>query len=159
MFKLLSLKNEKRLQFFLRKAANLWNTLPLAIKSSARYSIFINRLNSPDHLSKNSTHHLLGANAHLMSYIVCFAYNPLHTTKNNYRVCVCGDTETELNLYSFTVTFTAHPEQQFIIMFMKLWRKADLLNAMSVWATSICCDFSWCTWCIDPYYSCCFHCY
>jgi len=35
--------------FFLRKASNLWNSLPLEIKSSASHSIFMNRLNSHYH--------------------------------------------------------------------------------------------------------------
>ena len=29
----------------------------------------------------------------------CFAHSPLNITKNNYRVCMCGEMETELHLF------------------------------------------------------------
>jgi len=58
--------------FFLRKASSLWNSLPLEIKSSASHSIFMNRLNCHYHISKKSTHHLLGLNPRWLPFAVCF---------------------------------------------------------------------------------------
>jgi len=49
---------------------------------------------------KKSTH-LLGLNPHMTSIrrMLCFAHSPLNITKNNYRVCICGEIETELHLF------------------------------------------------------------
>jgi len=43
-------------------------------------------------------------------FIVCFAHSALDITKNIYRVCVCGDTETELYISCHcNVHCAAHP--------------------------------------------------
>jgi len=31
--------------------------------------------------------------------LLSFAHSPLNITKNNYRVCMCGEIETELHLF------------------------------------------------------------
>jgi len=51
---------------------------------------------------KKSTHHLLGLNPHMTSIrcILRFAHSALNITKNNYRVCICGEMEAELHLFS-----------------------------------------------------------
>ena len=50
---------------------------------------------------KKSTHHLLGLNPRMTSIrcMLRFAHSPLNMTKNNYRVCVCGEMETDLHLF------------------------------------------------------------
>jgi len=58
--------------------------------------------------NKNSTHHLVGINIRLNSVrcIFRFAYSLLYINKTNRHVCVCSNIETELHL--FTATLTAH---------------------------------------------------
>ena len=84
--------------FFFRKDSRFWNSLPLEIKSSARYSVSMNRLNPHCPISKNSTHHV--RNQPQLTSIRCMLRpRPQNITENNHRVCACGDIETELHLF------------------------------------------------------------
>jgi len=69
----------------------------------------MNRLNSHYHISKKSTHHLLGLNPQMTSIrcILRFGHSPLNITKNNHRVCVCGEMETELHLFFHCIVHCA----------------------------------------------------
>jgi len=63
----------------------------------------MNRLKFFYHIAKHSTPHRLGVNPGLTSVrcMLRLANSPLNINKKLYRICVCGDIETELQLFIY----------------------------------------------------------
>jgi len=116
--------------FYLYNPSNLWAfsnhnqifSQPLHFHESPKF---------PLSLIKNSTHHLLEINPHLMSLRCMLRPQPGDRQQRNYRVCVCSDVRLNCT-NSFTAKLTAQSEQHFIIMLMKFGLQADLPRNLSV---------------------------
>ena len=79
---------------------------------------------------------MLGLNPHMTSIrcLLSFAHSPLNITKNNYRVCMCGEMETELHLFFQGNVHCAARTA--------LHNKAQvILNDLNAWVIPICCDY------------------
>jgi len=83
---------------------NLWNSLPLEIKSSPSHPNFKNRLKSYYHVAKHGTPHLFRVILIYNSFVVCFAHSPWNINKN--RIVLAFAVISKLRFaFSFTVNF------------------------------------------------------
>jgi len=85
---------------FFQKAASLWNALPVFVKSSATFSSFKLRLETFYWGSKHNCWHLHGSNPRNTS-LRCrlrLGHSVLNLNKRTYRMCLCGNNETEEHL-------------------------------------------------------------
>ena len=83
---------------------NLWNSLPLEIKSSPSHPNFKNRLKSYYHVAKHGTPNLFRVILIYNSFVVCFAHSPWNINKN--RIVLAFAVISKLRFaFSFTVNF------------------------------------------------------
>jgi len=69
-----------------------------------------------------------------------FAHNLLNITKINYRVCVCADVETKLNLFFYCSIHCAARKALYINV-NGILPDVDGLSVWSIWVKAICCVY------------------
>ena len=88
---------------------------------------------------KAGTHRLLGISPNLTPSRCMLRPRSVEYHQNNYRFCVCGNTETELHHF-FHCSVHSTACVALYINFRGILVNTDLLNALILWATLICCD-------------------
>jgi len=94
---------------FFRKAASLWNVLPVVVKSSSNFSSFKLRLETFYCGSNRNCWDLYGSNCHSTS-LRCrlrLGRSVLNLNKHTYCLCSCGVKETEKNYFSNHILHSA----------------------------------------------------